>query len=140
MDNGEAVLSAQLIGELPYLGNVGFCIASILPAGFHRHGIPDNMVMDAFGVQMGADHRLEFPAEQPFGKFQPDLMGQFRGNLPGGKALNQMKTLHAFFLMPHFFDPAHILEGRVYGTADGGLKQVLLGFVFVKGLINFPLQ
>ena len=98
------------------------------------------MVVDAFGIEMGADHRLKVPAEQPIRKFQPDLMGQFRGNLSSGKALHQMKTLHAFLLMPHFFDPAHIFKGGVYSTADGGLKQVLLGFVFVQGLIDFPLQ
>ena len=67
-------------------------------------------------------------------------MGQFRGNLSSGKALHQMKALHAFLLVPHFFDPAHILEGGFTGAADGGLEQVLLGFVFVERLIDFPLQ
>jgi hypothetical protein len=98
------------------------------------------VVVDAFGIEMGADHRLKVPAEKPFGKFQPNLMGQFRGNLSSGKALHQMKALHAFLLVPHFFDPAHILEGGFTGAADGGLEQVLLGFVFVERLIDFPLQ
>lgn len=61
------------------------------------------MVMDAFGIEMGADHRLKLPAEKLPGKLQPNLMRQFRGNLPGGKTLHQMKALHPFFLMPHFF-------------------------------------
>ena len=134
------MLSAQFIGNLPYLCDIGSFIAAVFPAGFHGHGIPYNVVVNAFGIEMGADHRLKVPAEKPFGKFQPDLMGQFRGNLPGGKALHQMKTLHAFLLVPHFFDPAHILEGGFTGAAEGGLKQILLGFVFVEGLIDFPLQ
>ena len=134
------MLSAQFIGNLPHLGDIGSFIAAVFPAGFHGDGIPHNVVVDAFGIEMGADHRLKFPAEQPIRKFQPDLMGQFRGNLPSGKALHQMEALHAFLLVPHFFDTAHILEGGFTGTAEGGLKQVLLGFVFVEGLIDFPLQ
>ena len=98
------------------------------------------MVVDAFGIEMGADHHLKVPAEKPFGKFQPNLMGQFRGNLPGDEALHQMEALHSFFLMPHLFDTAHILEGGFAGAAEGGLEQVLLGFIFVEGFIDFPLQ
>ena len=98
------------------------------------------MVMDAFGIEMGADHRLKLPAEQPVRKFQPDLMGQFRGNLSSGKALHQMEALHPFFLMPHFFDLAHILEGSIAGAAEGGLKQILLGFLLVEGFSNFSFQ
>ncbi len=98
------------------------------------------MVMDAFGIEMGADHRLKLPAEQPVRKFQPDLMGQFRGNLSSGKAFAPDGSPAPFFLMPHFFDLAHILEGSIAGAAEGGLKQVLLGFIFVEGFIDFPLQ
>lgn len=98
------------------------------------------MVMNAFGVQMGADHRLEFPAKKPFGKLQPNLVGQFRRYFPGSEPLHQMEALHAFFLVPHFFDAAHILEGGVYGAAESGLEQILLGFIFVEGLIDFHLQ
>ena len=60
--------------------------------------------MDAFGIKMGADHRLKLPAEKLPGELQPDLVRQrqFRGNLPGGKTLHQMKALHPFFLMPLF--------------------------------------
>lgn len=89
---------------------------------------------------MGADHRLKLPAEKLPGELQPDLVRQFRGNLPGGKTLHQMKALHPFFLMPHFFDLAHILKGSITGTADGGLKQILLGFLLVEGFSNFTLQ
>ena len=134
MDNGEAMLSAQLVGNLPYLCDVGFLVAAVFPAVFHGHGIPDNVVMDAFGVEMGADHRLKVPAEQSIRKFQPDLVGQFRGNLPGGKALHQMEALHAFFLVPHFLDAAHILKSRFTGAAESGREQILLGFVFVEGV------
>lgn len=35
---------------------------------------------------------------------------------------------------------AHILKSRFTGTAEGGLEQILLGFVFVEGLIDFTLQ
>lgn len=98
------------------------------------------MVVNAFGIEMGAGHRLKFSIQQPVRKFQPNLVGQFRGNLPGGKALHQMESLHAFLLMPHLFDTAHILEGCFAGAAKGRLEQVLLGFVFVERLIDFPLQ
>ena len=68
---------------------------------------------------MGTDHRLKFPAEQPIRKFNSALMRQFRGDFSGSKALHQMESLHAFFLMPYLFDLTHILKGRAYGTADG---------------------
>lgn len=139
-DDGKMVLYTQFIRNFPHPSDIDSFIAAVFPAGFHGHGIPYNVVVDAFGIEMGADHRLKVPAEQPIRKFQPDLMGQFRGNLSSGKALHQMKTLHAFLLVPHLFDPAHILEGAFADAADGGLKQVLLGFVFVQGLIDFPLQ
>ena len=83
------------------------------------YGRTHNMVVDAFGVKMGTDHRLKFPAEQPVRKFHSDLMRQFRGDFSGSKTLHQMESLHAFFLMPYLFDLTHILKGRVYGTADG---------------------
>ena len=98
------------------------------------------MVVDAFGIEMGADHSLKLPAEQPVRKFQPDLMGQFRGNLSSGKALHQMEALHPFFLMPHFFDLAHILEGSIAGATEGGLEQVLFGFLLVESFSNFSFQ
>lgn len=134
------MLSAQFVGNLPHLGDIGSFIAAVFPAVFHGHGVPDDVVVNTFGIEMGADHRLKFPAEQPVRKFKPDLMGQFRGNLPGGEALHQMEALHPFFLMPHFLDVAHILKSRFTGTAEGGLEQILLGFVFVEGLIDFTLQ
>ena len=140
MNNGEAMLSAQFIGNLPYLCDIGSFIAAVFPAAFHGHGIPDNVVVNAFGVEMGADHRLKVPAEQPIRKFQPDLVGQFRRYLSGSKALHQMEALHTFFLVPHFLDAAHILKSRFTGAAESGCEQILLGFVFVEGLIDFPFQ
>ena len=89
---------------------------------------------------MGADHRLKLSPQQPIRKFQPDLVGQFRRYLSGGEALHQMEALHAFFLVPHFLDAAHILKSCFTGAAEGGLEQILLGFVFVERLIDFPLQ
>ena len=134
------MLFAQFIGDPPHPSDIAFLIAPVFPAGFHGYGIPNNVVVDAFGIEMGADHRLKFPAEQPFRKFHSDLMRQFRGNLPGGKTLHQMEPLHTFFLMPHFLDPTHILKGGVYDAADGGLEQILLGFVFVEGFPDFTFQ
>ncbi len=134
------MLSAQFIGNLPYLCDIGSFIAAVFPAAFHGHGIPDNVVVNAFGVEMGADHRLKVPAEQPIRKFQPDLVGQFRRYLSGSKALHQMEALHTFFLVPHFLDAAHILKSRFTGAAESGCEQILLGFVFVEGLIDFPFQ
>ena len=140
MDNGETMLSAQFIGNLPYLCHIGSFIAAVFPAVFHGHGIPDNVVVNAFGVEMGADHRLKLSTQQPIRKFQPDLVCQFRRYFPGGETLHQMESLHAFFLVPHFLDAAHILKSRFTGAAKGGREQILFGFVFVEGLIDFPLQ
>mgnify|MGYP000757016011 CR=1 FL=1 len=104
------------------------------------YGRTYNVVVDAFGIEMGADHRLKVPAEQPIRKFQPDLMGQFWRYLSGSKALHQMESLHAFFLVPHFLDAAHIFKSRFTGAAESGREQILLGFIFVEGLIDFPFQ
>ena len=134
------MLSAQFVGNLPHLGDIGSFIAAVFPAVFHGNGIPHQMIMDVPSVEVGADYYLEFSTEKLLRKFQPDLMGQFRGNLPSGEALHQMESLHAFFLVPHFLDTAHILKSRFTGAAEGGLEQILLGFVFVERLIDFPLQ
>ena len=134
------MLFAQFIANLPYLCDIGSFIAAVFPAVFHGHGIPDNMVVDAFGVEMGADYRLKLSTQQPIRKFQPDLVGQFRRYLSGSKALHQMEALHTFFLVPHFLDAAHIFKSRFTGAAEGGREQILLGFVFVERLIDFPLQ
>lgn len=104
------------------------------------YGRTDNMVVDAFGVEMGADYRLKLSTQQPIRKFQPDLVGQFRRYLSGGETLHQMEALHAFFLVPHFLDAAHIFKSRFTGAAESGREQILLGFVFVERLIDFPLQ
>ena len=56
-----------------------------------------------------------------------------------GKALRK-RMPHTFFLVPHFLDAAHILKSRFTGAAESGCEQILLGFVFVEGLIDFPFQ
>ena len=67
-------------------------------------------------------------------------MRQFRGDFSGSKALHQMESLHAFFLMPYLFDLTHILKGRAYGTADGWLEQVLFWLVFIESFIDLSFQ
>mgnify|MGYP007105465884 CR=1 FL=1 len=69
------------------------------------------MVVNAPGVQVGAHHRLEFPAQQPLGQFQPDLVGQFRGGFPRCEALHQVVALHAAQLAPLGFHSQHICKG-----------------------------
>ena len=101
MDDGEMVLYAQFVRNLPHPSDIGFFIAAVFLPVFHGDGVPHNMVVDAFGVEMGADHRLKFPAEQPVRKFHSDLMGQFRGDFSRRQTLHQMESLHAFFLMPY---------------------------------------
>ena len=139
-DDGKMVLYTQFIRNFPHPSDIGSFIAAVFSAGFHGHRIPYNVVVDAFGIEMGADHRLKVPAEQPIRKFQPDLMGQFWRYLSGSKALHQMESLHAFFLVPHFLDAAHIFKSRFTGAAESGREQILLGFIFVEGLIDFPFQ
>jgi len=104
------------------------------------YGRTHQVVMDMSSIEVSADYGLKLPAEQPLCKFQSKLMRKFRRHFTGGEALYQVETLHILLLMPHFFNPAHILEGSFAGASDGGLKQVLLGFVFVEGFIDFPLQ
>ena len=89
---------------------------------------------------MGADDHLKSAAQQTVRKFLTNLMGQFRRYLPGGKTLHQVESLHPFFLVPHLFNMAHILKGGIQRTANGRAEQILLGFVFVEGLIDFPFQ
>ena len=74
--------------NLPHPSHIGFFIAAVLFPVFHGDRVPHNMVVDAFGVKMGTDHRLKFPAEQPIRKFHSDLMRQFRGDFSGSKALH----------------------------------------------------
>ena len=130
----------QFIRNPAHSSDIAFLVAVVLSAVPNGDGIPDQMVVDVPGIEMGADHHLKPPAQQLLCKFQPDLMGQFRGNLPGGKALHQMEPLHPFFLMPHFLDPAHILEGGFHGAAKGRLEQPLFGLVFIEGIVDCPLQ
>lgn len=51
---------------------------------------------------MGTDHRLKPPAQQLLRKLLTNLVGQFRRYFPGGKALDQMESLDASFLVPYF--------------------------------------
>lgn len=44
------------------------------------------MIMDVPSVEVGADYYLEFSTEKLLRKFQPDLMGQLRRDLPGSEA------------------------------------------------------
>lgn len=99
------------------------------------YGRTHNMVMDAFGIEMGADHRLKLPTQQPLCKLQPNLVGKFRRYLSGGEALHQMEALHAFFLMPHFFDPAHILKSGFTGTSQSRFKQILFCLIPIEGIV-----
>lgn len=104
------------------------------------YGRTYNVVVDAFGIEMGADHRLKVPAEQPIRKFQPDLMGQFWRYLSGSKALHQMESLHAFFLVPHFLDAAHIFKSRFTGAAESRFEQILLRLIPVESIIHSSAQ
>ena len=74
---------------------------------------------------MGTDHRLKPPAQQLLRKLLTNLVGQFRRYFPGGKALNQMESLDASFLVPYFFNLTHILKGCIAGTTYGRLEQIL---------------
>ena len=67
-------------------------------------------------------------------------MRQLRRHFTGCEALHEMKALHAFFLMPHGFDAAHVFKSRFASATAGGSEQILLGFVLVEGFIDFPLQ
>ena len=58
------MLYAQFVRNLPHPSDIGFFIAAVLFPVFHGNRVPHNMVVDAFGVEMGTDHRLKFPAEQ----------------------------------------------------------------------------
>ena len=130
------MLFAQFIGDPPHSSDVASLIAAVLPAVFHRNGIPHNVVVDAFGIEMGADHRLKLPAQQLLRKLQPNLVGQFRRYLSGGEALHQMEALHPFFLMPHFFDSAHILKSGFTGASQSRFKQILLGLIPIEGIVH----
>lgn len=104
------------------------------------YGRTHNVVVYAFGVQMRADHRLKIPMQQPIRKFQPDLMRQFRRRFSGCEALHEMKALHAFFLMPHGFDAAHVFKSRFTSAAAGGSEQILLAFIFVERFMKRTFQ
>lgn len=98
------------------------------------------MVVVMLRVQMSGDDSFIFSLKESFCQLHANLVGKFRGDFPFGKALHQMEALHTFFLVPHFLDAAHILKSRFTGAAESGREQILLGFVFVEGLIDFPFQ
>lgn len=139
-DDGEMVLCAKRIGNPTHLSDITFRIAAVFFAVFYGHGVPHNVIVYAFGVQMRADHRLKIPMQQPIRKFQPDLMRQFRRRFSGCEALHEMKALHAFFLMPHGFDAAHVFKSRFASTAGGGSEQILLAFIFVERFMERTFQ
>ena len=54
------ILLAQLIGNPAYLGNVCFLIAPVFLAIRKGYRVPDQVVVQAFGIQVGADYHLKF--------------------------------------------------------------------------------
>lgn len=103
---------------------------------FHRDGIPDDVVMDAAGIEVRPDHGLEFPIKKPVRKLQADLVGKFRRDLARRKTLHQMKPLHAARLVPDFFDSPHIHKCRSGRAAKTGFEQVLLSFIPVESIVH----
>ena len=71
------------------------------------------------GIQVSADYRLILSLEELPGKFQPDLVCQFRSHFTGCETLHQMKALHSAGLMPHLLDLTHILKGSFAGAGNG---------------------
>ncbi len=107
-DDGKAVLYTQFVRNPSHPSYIAFLIAAVLFPGFHGDRVPHNVVMDAFGVEMGADYRLKchsaaYP-QIPARSGAPVPAGDFSK----GKTLHQMKSLHAPFSLCHIFLTRHI--------------------------------
>ena len=104
------------------------------------YGRTHQVVMDMSSIEVSADYGLKLPAEQPLCKFQSKLMRQLRRHFTGCEALHEMKALHAFFLMPHGFDAAHVFKSRFASATAGGSEQILLAFIFVARFMKRTFQ
>jgi len=60
IDNGKMILLAQLIRNPAYSGNVCFLIAPVFLSIRKGYRVPDQVVVQAFGIQVGADYHLKF--------------------------------------------------------------------------------
>ena len=67
-------------------------------------------------------------------------MRQLRRHFTGGEALHQVEALHPFFLMPHFFDSAHIFKGVFTGATKSRFEQILLRLIPVESIVHRTLQ
>ena len=67
-------------------------------------------------------------------------MRQLRRHFTGCEALHEMKALHAFFLMPHGFDAAHVFKSRFASATAGGSEQILFAFIFVARFMKRTFQ
>ena len=94
------------------------------------------MVVVMLRVQMGGDDCFVFSLKEPFCQLHADLVCQFRGDFPFGKALHQMVALYPVHLVVAFLRFYHILIGSLADTADGILKNGTLCLVPVHGVIN----
>ena len=68
-------------------GDIDFVVAAVFSAVLQGNGVPRQMIMNAFGVQMGADHHLKLSVQQLFRHLHADGMGQFWSYLSGCKTL-----------------------------------------------------
>ena len=96
--------------------------------------------MKMTSVDVGTDHRLELPAQQPLRQLHPNLMRQLTCHLARREALNQVIALHAAFFVPDFLQLQHILERRFTGAAERRLKQTLLSFAGIEDVANAIVQ
>ena len=94
------------------------------------------MVVVMLRIQMGGDDCFVFSLKEPFRQFHADLVSKLRGDFPFGKALHQMVPLYSVHLVVAFLRSYHILIGGLTDTADGILKNGVLRFVPVHGIIN----
>ena len=94
------------------------------------------MVVVMLRVQMGGDDCFVFSLKEPFCQLHADLVCQFRGDFPFGKALHQMVALYPVHLVVAFLRSYHILIGSLTDAADGILKNGTLCLVPVHGVIN----
>ena len=60
---GKVILPAQFIGNPPHLGDVSLGVAAVLFAIHHGNRVPDNVVVQMSGVQVGGNHCLEPPIQ-----------------------------------------------------------------------------
>lgn len=119
LNNGQIVFTAEVIGVTSYISIIGFEVIPEHLAVGAEYRVEHDMTMHMGMIGMRGDYGLEAISDKAAGKLHPDSLRLFRGDLAGGKGVDQMIALYgAVYLIPATLGFLHIPIGGIELAVD----------------------